>query len=119
MCDFFPLLKEAIKNTEKIENRGDIVAIRNAMKIMTNCIYIDCECEDEDDGILTYLRFIHIWSLREPALIRAYCDGNFEMSSVIGTKVIYKRLPVLSIATSYFPKFRCCQVPASIVNRKT
>lgn len=83
-----------MKNIEKIENRGDIVAIQEAMERMTKCIYIDCELDDEDDGILTYRRFIHIWSLREPALIQTYCEANFDMSSVIGTKVSYEYLAV-------------------------
>jgi hypothetical protein len=94
--DFLGNLNALIENTERIEDRGDIVAIREA----TSGMSIDSGLNDEDRGVLLWRRFVDIWALREPGLIQNYCDSNFDMKLVIGTKVSYKHTPV-SQATSF------------------
>jgi hypothetical protein len=80
-------LKEAIESVEFIGTRGDVVAIREAMS----------KIEDED-GISRFRKFIFIWSLREPVLIKAYCDANFDMTKIVETNVSYAFLPKLLIS---------------------
>lgn len=80
-------LKSAIDSVENIHDRGDVVAMKNAFSMK----------EKVENTPEFWFKFIYVWALREPSLISAFCEGNYEIESVIGLKVKYKYIPKLSI----------------------